>query len=95
LKRRIDSNRTSSGSSGTSSGARPRELDDVGSYRSRTAASDVEDAAMLMGEAIGFALGYKIPAGEGHHWKAPTWSTISRSGSRLSLRPDKRRLSLR
>lgn len=44
--------------------------DDVGSYRSRTAASDVEDAAMLMGEAIGFALGYKIPAGEGHHWKA-------------------------
>ena len=25
---------------------------------------------MLMGEAIGFALGYKIPAGEGHHWKA-------------------------
>jgi hypothetical protein len=65
LKRRIDSNRTSSGSSGTSSGARPRELDDVGSYRSRTAASDVEDAAMLMGEAIGFALGYKIPAGEG------------------------------
>ena len=40
--------------------------DDVGSYRSRTAASDVEDAAMLMGEAVGFALGYKIPAGEGH-----------------------------
>ena len=44
--------------------------DDVGAYRSRTVASDVEDAAMLMGGAIGFALGYKIPAGEGHHWKA-------------------------
>ena len=44
--------------------------DDVGAYRSRTVASDVEDAAMLVGGAIGFALGYKIPAGEGHHWKA-------------------------
>jgi len=33
--------------------------DDVGAYRSRTAASDVEDAAMLMGEALAFALGYK------------------------------------
>jgi hypothetical protein len=43
---------------------------DVGAYRSRTAAGDVEDAAMLMGEALGFALGYKIPGGEGHHWKA-------------------------
>jgi hypothetical protein len=39
--------------------------DDVDAYRSRTAASDVEDAAMLMGEAIGFALGYKIPPGIG------------------------------
>jgi hypothetical protein len=44
--------------------------DDVNAYRSRTAASDLEDAAMLMGEAIGFALGYKVPPGEAHHWRA-------------------------
>lgn len=44
--------------------------DDVGAYRSRTAASDVEDAAMLMGEAIAIAMGYKIPPGDGHHWRA-------------------------
>jgi hypothetical protein len=44
--------------------------DDVNASRSRTAASDVEDAAMLLGEAIAFALGYRIAPGDGHHWRA-------------------------
>jgi len=44
--------------------------DDIDSYRSRTAASDLEDAAMLLGEAIALALGYRIQPGEGHHWRA-------------------------
>ncbi len=43
---------------------------DLDAVRSRTATSNIEDAAMLMGEAIGYAFDYKVPAGEGHHWVA-------------------------
>ncbi len=49
---------------------------DLDAYRSRTATSDIEDAAMLLGEALGFGYGYRMAPGEGHHWRALRLLTI-------------------